>query len=206
VQRVENLDGDIIHTIEEPAVGIAELASMSATTLPGTVDFEWEVYFEHRVDRFVLERAESGGFVEAASKEGRGTSLRPASYYVEVGGLASGTHTFRLRTDYGDGRPSVYGDEIAVSVPALPPGIGFTIKPNPSAAATVTVTVDRPQTVAVTVYDVRGRMVEELFNGRVDPTERLTLEFVGRNTPAGIYFIRAEGLTFNLTRKLSLVR
>jgi hypothetical protein len=78
-------------------------------------------------------------------------------------------------------------------VPVLPgkPLIEWSLYPNPSAgASTVTLTLAAATTVEVTVYDVLGRKVASLSEGRLSAgMHRLSVDV--STLPAGLYLVRA---------------
>jgi hypothetical protein len=92
---------------------------------------------------------------------------------------------------------------------AAEPSASFTLAvfPNPSGARTVVeLTVPSTETVEVSVYDVLGRRVAEVFAGplRAGETRQFVLGAAG--LPGGSYVVRAQGETFEATRSVTLVR
>ncbi len=79
--------------------------------------------------------------------------------------------------------------------------------PNPFTSATsFTLTVDRPQSVRVEVFDVLGRRVALLHDGPVAATVPLRLTLEAASLPPGLYLYRATGETMQTTRRVSLAR
>jgi choice-of-anchor B domain-containing protein len=79
--------------------------------------------------------------------------------------------------------------------------------PNPTTSATqIDLVLDAAQQVEVVVYDVLGRRVADLFDGRLGAGEARTFSFDASALPAGLYFIRATGETFAETRQVSIAR
>ena len=80
--------------------------------------------------------------------------------------------------------------------------------PNPGRGATsLVVQVDRDGPVTLRLYDVRGRRVGSLAEGRVLTAGRLHLFAVaGAGLPAGVYLCRLEALGEEHVRKLTLLR
>ncbi|MCZ6766960.1 MAG: T9SS type A sorting domain-containing protein, partial [bacterium] len=79
--------------------------------------------------------------------------------------------------------------------------------PNPFRSQTIlTLAVERDQAARVEVYNIKGQLVVVLFEGtaRALAPELLLFDATGR--PAGIYFVRAQGETFSLSRKIVLVK
>ena len=93
----------------------------------------------------------------------------------------------------GEGRPS-------------PTGAGlFLIGENPtSTAARFAVRTQDAENVTVTAYNMLGQQVAVLYRGAVVGEQALGLS--AANLPAGSYFVRAVGESFNMTQQVSIVR
>lgn len=116
-------------------------------------------------------------------------------------------------------RPEFAERMLSSAVAVLPPGVGaaatdFALSqnaPNPFGTQTVIVFSAPSATDAhLTIYDVSGRLVTELLNGRVDPG-RHELRWGGRNTNGrpvapGVYFYRVEAGPFRDTRRMVRLR
>jgi hypothetical protein len=119
--------------------------------------------------------------------------------------LAYGRHWFRLRQVGADGtaRPS----RTVTAVVAPSEGLAVQAYPNPvTADARVTVSTGRPQDVTLTVYDLLGRRVARLYEGRVTPAEPVRRRLDGAALGSGAYFVRAQGGTGAATTRLTVVR
>jgi hypothetical protein len=57
----------------------------------------------------------------------------------------------------------------------------------------------------LSVFDVRGRLVAELFSGRVNAGEH-RFSWVADHRPSGLYFIRLETEAAVMNRKLLLIK
>ncbi|HYE95737.1 MAG TPA: T9SS type A sorting domain-containing protein [Rubricoccaceae bacterium] len=78
--------------------------------------------------------------------------------------------------------------------------------PNPFRdEARLTVRLDRPQTLAVEVFDLLGRRVERLHHGALAAGPH-TFAFRAAAHPAGMYVVRVAGETGQATQRLALVR
>jgi hypothetical protein len=106
------------------------------------------------------------------------------------------------------------GPEMAVGVGAGAVGPGRFISapvPNPSRAATrFSLELEAPTRVRVAVFDVAGRQVRLLAEGRFGPGRRDLLwdgtTDSGVVSPAGVYFVRAEGGGMSASRRLVRTR
>ena len=91
---------------------------------------------------------------------------------------------------------------------AVPEGHTMTAAyPNPLRdRAQFTLTVARPQHVAVAVYDVLGRRVARLHNGPLAPGHPHVFAFDAGALPAGLYLIRADGTSFSASQRMVVLR
>ncbi len=93
----------------------------------------------------------------------------------------------------------------------VPEVVSLATYPNPATgAATVVLTLPREAEVRLTVYDVLGRRVASLAEGRFEAgTHRV--RFGGRGLPSGLYLVRATfttkaGTTRTISRRLTRLR
>ena len=75
---------------------------------------------------------------------------------------------------------------------------------NPARTARLVVRAPSPETVTVTAHDMTGREVARLHSGLVVGERVVTLGAAG--LPAGVYFVRATGETFQHTQQVTIVR
>jgi hypothetical protein len=78
--------------------------------------------------------------------------------------------------------------------------------PNPFNSCTI-ITFKLPVAteVSLIVYDIRGRMVEKLYEG-YQSAGTFEATFDGKNLPSGVYFARLTARGFNKTQKLVLMK
>jgi hypothetical protein len=190
-----------------------ELADFRATGESETVTLTWQTLSETNNDRFEIERLEEGGGTEGTSAAwsvvgtvaGAGTTSEPQSYRFTDTELpyVADRLTYRLRQVDTDGAASLT-KEVTVhrnlrTVELLPPF------PNPvRQTAIVRYATPRPMEVSLRLYDVLGRVVRTLADGRSDgrvetPTDLSDLS-------SGVYFLRLEAGNTVMTRRLSIVR
>ncbi len=89
----------------------------------------------------------------------------------------------------------------------LPEGFSLGMNyPNPFNPVTV-IPFDTPgyNEVSIVVYDLQGRQVATLLQGRQLPGRHLT-EWNAKGFPSGVYFVRMEGTDFVQTRKVMLLK
>lgn len=137
---------------------------------------------------------------------GRGTTTEAQAYSYEVAGLTPGRYLFRLRQVDFDGA-FAYSPEVEVTVSV--PGDYFlgAAYPNPfNPQTTFEVAVAHGQAVTVAVYDLLGRRVTQLFDGRLEAGAAQRFTFEARDLPNGLYLIRVQGETFQAARTVTLVK
>jgi len=205
---------DLAVVTETPPVLPVELTSFTATLDGPAADpvvlLQWKTAAETNNAGFVVQHRTTGSDVprwtDAGFVDGVGTTDRPQTYTHRVFGLAPGRYAFRLRQVDLDGT-STFGPEVAVMVDAPAGATLSEVAPNPvRVAAEVTLTVSEAQRVRAEMYDVLGRRVGVLFEGRVPAhvPQRWTVD--GRQLASGVYFVRVEGETFRETRRLVRIR
>jgi hypothetical protein len=208
--------------VDEPIYqrnGIYTLRDVSVTAIPvelvrwgARVDgprvvLEWETASETANAGFqVLQRAADGaawrtlGFVE-----GHGTTQTPQRYRFTTEPLTPGEYAFRLRQVDIDGTATLTRTE-TVSVTSAAAWLSPP-QPHPvrtSSALTLHVTAAQP--VAVHLYDVLGRRVATLYQGRAAPGSPVTLPLSGAALSAGTYVVVANGASFRQTRRITVMR
>lgn len=96
----------------------------------------------------------------------------------------------------------------AVEEPELPTQLTLSAPyPNPFDEQTsITLSVDAPQQAEVLVYDMLGRQVAVLFEGRLVPDTPQVVSFDASTLPNGKYIIRATSETSALSRVVTLIR
>jgi hypothetical protein len=190
-----------------------EISSFSGQHVGESVRLEWSTISETNNDRFEIERLEEGGGTEGTSAAwsvvgtvaGAGTTSEPQSYRFTDTELpyVADRLTYRLRQVDTDGTASLT-KEVTVqrnlrTVELLSPF------PNPvRQTAIVRYATPRPMEVSLRLYDVLGRVVRTLADGRSDgrvetPTDLSDLS-------SGVYFLRLEAGNTVMTRRLSIVR
>ena len=79
--------------------------------------------------------------------------------------------------------------------------------PNPFNPQTqFTLTVTEEQHVRVEVYNLLGRRVKVLHDGRLAAEQTHTFTFEASNIPSGIYLIRVTGEQFSATQRVTLLK
>ncbi len=184
-----------------------ELAHFSVSTTDQSARLSWTTasetnnagfHVEHRAPG--VEQFESVGFVD-----GHGTTDAPRRYRFPAGPLDPGRHVFRLQQVDLDGS-STRSDTVAVQV-RLDGDARVTVAPHPiSDAATVTVQVPTGQQVEVALYDMLGRRIRTLYDGRLSGQQSHALPLRTEGLSSGSYLLRTEGKEFHTTQRVTVVR
>ena len=97
---------------------------------------------------------------------------------------------------------------VAVENEELPEGLRIGDPyPNPfSEQSQILLSVREEQTVAVELYDVLGRSMQTVFQGRLMPNRDHRIEISGHDLTPGVYFVRITGENFSTTWKVTRVR
>jgi hypothetical protein len=177
------------------------------------VDLTWQTasetnnagfYVEHR--RLAADGTAAAEWSDLGFVDGTGTTTEAQTYRFRATGLAPGRHAFRLRQIDFDGTSSL-SEEIETDLQLRGPYALSGAYPNPfTERSQLDVTVRETQRVTVTVYDVLGRRVATAYDGVVEASQPVTVEFSARGLSSGVYFYRVEGERFRATERMTLVR
>jgi hypothetical protein len=191
-----------------------ELTAFTATAEGADAILTWQTASETNNAGFAVEQRtvqtsrqdvstwKSLGFVEGA-----GTTAEPQDYRFRVRDAGYGEQAFRLRQIDTDGTESRSDVQTVRITPAE--AVAVSAYPNPfgnGQPARITVTPREAQQVTVDVFDMLGRRVARLHNGRLNAGEATTLTLSGAQHASGVYFVRVVGEQFQTTTRLTLVR
>jgi hypothetical protein len=182
-----------------------ELVSFTAEVRDGAVHLSWRTASELNNAGFEVERRSQGGSWNTLGfVRGAGTTTEGRSYsFVDT--RAAGTVQYRLKQVDFDGAFE-YSNVIEVNA-GLPKTFALEQNyPNPFNPTTV-ISYQLPvaSEVSLKVYDVLGREVMTLVNGRQDAgSYNLTLN--AANLSSGVYFYRLQAGNFVATKKMMLVK
>jgi hypothetical protein len=115
-----------------------------------------------------------------------------------TGASASGT-----RLDF-----AATSSKLEIRTPSFP---ALASRPNPFlGSAEISLRLDSAQTGSLRVYDARGRLVSRIFDGPLSVGTHSFgwngLDARGREVPSGVYFLRFDGGTKALSKKVVLLR
>jgi hypothetical protein len=201
LEGIESLSRWTLGSISSPLP--VELASFEAHKKgPGAV-LSWTTASETNNSGFVVQHAEGDApFEKAGWVDGAGTTTETQDYRFALEALAAGTHRFRLKQEDLDGTTSV---SETTTLTVQPSGaVAVQAAPNPVRhTSQIRVTTAESGPVTVALYDVLGRRVETLHQGRVaaEKAESFTVE--ASSLAAGMYFLRVKGESFTETKRIT---
>ena len=179
-----------------------ELTRFEAHVDGNTVGLTWTTATETNNAGFDVEvEGEVVTFVPGA-----GTTTQEQHYSYQATGLEPGRHRFRLRQVDFDGSVS-YSDVVEATV-EIPGGLFVSeVYPNPiEGQANVRIVPATSQALVIGLYDLLGRHVREVYQGRGEANVPITLKLDGRGLPSGTYFLRITSSTGRLhTQKIAVV-
>jgi hypothetical protein len=185
-----------------------ELAGFRAQRNGSTVRLTWETTSEQNNAGFDIQvqQPNAPGWTTLSFVEGAGTTTEPQSYRFETDELEYGTHKFRLRQVDQDGSASLSSvQEVDITLDRAFDLSG--VYPNPvQSSARIDLAVRDRQQVAVEIYDLLGRRVQNVFDNTLEANRTRTLQLSANSLSSGAYFLRITGETFTETRRITVVR
>ncbi|MCH8032275.1 MAG: T9SS type A sorting domain-containing protein [Bacteroidetes bacterium] len=183
-----------------------ELTSFTAVDNNGQVILNWATATELNNQMFEIERrTEEGQYVTIGYVDGHGTTTEPQEYSFIDNSSLTGTFFYRLKQiDFG-GRYE-YSDEIEVEVTgplAFELGQNYPNPFNPSTS--IKYSIPESGFVTLDVYNLLGEKVTSLVNG-VQEAGRYEINFDASNLASGIYVYSLRSGSFNLVKKMLLMK
>jgi len=141
---------------------------------------------------------------KVAFVEGAGTTTEAQQYKYRVSDLSAGTHRFQLRQVDLDGSTSL-SDPLTLQIGVRESSLQI-VGANPFRTSTqVQYSAKQSGSVQVALYDVMGRKVRTLVEGRSQETRR-TLTVDGSDLASGVYFLRLKTKRVTKTKRLTIAR
>ena len=196
------LDGDDLVNLP------VELLSFDARGTGGGLVVQWSTSSETNNAGFRLSLARGDGEFTDAGRfvPGAGVSSNGSAYRETLTGLEPGRYQLRLRQIDTDGTETVIATATArVQVQ----GAVFVrpMQPHPvTGTSTLQIAVDESQHVEVYLFDVLGRRVDQMHDGRVRGNTPLALHLDGSGLAAGTYLLRITGERFARTERVVVAR
>ncbi|HLP17786.1 MAG TPA: S8 family peptidase [Bacteroidota bacterium] len=209
---------DVNTAINDPALPV-ELASFTSHMQKGSVVLAWRTATETNNYGFEIERKRVFEYVPSSGSPeirpdawmkigflpGHGTSHSPNDYAFTDCFPGSGRTCYRLRQIDRDGRFE-YSRVLEITADALLPIADelWQNYPNPfNPSTTIRFSIAEDCLVRLTVFDVLGRQMAELVNGRLE-LGLYTTRWDAYSASSGVYFYRIEAGRFSAVRKLLL--
>jgi len=222
----------ITYTTDDASLPV-ELTNFSANARADRVELTWKTRSELENQGFVVERAESqdgpyvrlDDFKSDENLRGQGSSSAETDYrYVDTDVQPGTTYWYRLYdVDLNGARHLSASMDVQTPLSENVSGKSATVPdvfaltqnyPNPFNPTTrfqVDIpATDTPQNARVEVFDIRGRLVQTLYNGQLEPGSYV-MQWNGRTAsgvkaPSGVYIYRFISNDFQSTKRMVLLK
>ena len=199
-----------LYKLITPVVPV-ELISFNASIIDGYVSLAWVTATEVNNSGFSLERKfDSEEFSEIAFIEGYGTVTEQTNYNYLDKVLEPGSYSYRLKQIDFDGTFD-YSNTIEITV-GTP--VGFLVEqnfPNPfNPTTTIKFSLPMESKVKVSLYNLLGEQVMEIYNGRLSSGVK-EIKVNAGELSSGVYFYSVTansvgGVEFNDVKKMTLLK
>ena len=198
---VNGNDIEIITSVLLPV----ELLFFDATLDANTVLLNWQTASELNNEKFEVEQSRDGrDFQKIGEIEGKGTTLEQQDYSYEVKNPRNGISYYRLKQIDFDGQFE-YSKVISVNFKGENGDVGE-FYPNPSKSGLVNIyyTSQTDDEIAVSVFDVTGKLVVNQIQQVSNGDNNLSFDFSELNT--GTYIVKIGDERNPTHRKLIIER
>lgn len=195
-------------TCMTPANLPISMVSFDASIQEKQIQLSWVTISELQNYGFDVEHKEGNNpdtpFKVIGFVEGSGTTVEQKNYQFNTTGLLPGLHTFRLKQrDLGFGFS--YSPPIEIILPGQTPFAVTGLYPNPfTTQATFRMSVQKEQNVHISVFDLLGRKMADLYRDKMLENEIQSFTIDAGSLPSGVYLIRVAGESFGHTFKAVL--
>jgi len=185
-----------------------ELTNFRATNNDGKIILKWKTMAESNNYGFEIEKKcaelKSPNWQKIGFVKGNSTTNKETKYVFEYFEGECTNIKYRLKQIDFDGAFS-YSDEIILNN-VLPANFGIHNYPNPFNSSTIfSVELPRKTDFKLGIYDVRGRLMDSLFEGEKD-AGFYTFRWRPENFPTGIYLCRFQSASLSKLIKVIYVR
>jgi len=143
---------------------------------------------------------------QVAFIEGAGTTSEAQTYRFHTGPLEPGTHRFRLRQIDLDGSSSRTAPQVVKIGPNRALSLSL-VGPNPTGSTTqLRFSLKETGLATVSLFDVAGRRVSELYRQKLRPGTTETLNVSLHDAPSGAYFVRLSGPNGSRVQKVVVTK
>lgn len=184
-----------------------EIVTFTAQRSDQDAVLNWKTASETNNTGFAVQHAVgSRPFEQVGWVEGAGTTTEAQTYRFVIEDLSAGTHRFRLKQEDVDGSTSL-SKAVTLNVQPEGPIAVRNVAPNPvTGTSTLRFIARESGPVTVVLYDVLGREVKTLHQGRVSggQTQRVSLDASGLSS--GTYFLRLKGEGFTRSHRVTVAQ
>ncbi len=185
------------------------LQLFTATDRSAGIELAWEVRLVGESMVFTLERAEdmAGPWSPvAATIDTQG----PGARALDTDTVAGRTYHYRLSAPGNDGETLVLGYATGTRLGVAGLWLGAPA-PNPARDATsLSYRLPGPQSVRITVHDLRGRLVRTVVDGRAGEGDHVMqwdgCDMHGKQVPAGVYFVNLQSEAGSVSQRVVMAR
>jgi len=172
-----------------------------------SLNLTWETISEENNSGFEIQIADLGSAFDVSGwLDGNGTTLESNNYSYRIDDLLPGQYRVRLKQIDFDGT-SNFSEVLDVQVAIPNQYLLSDVYPNPfNPSAQVQFGVSESVDVILGVYDITGRLVQTLYDGRPEANSILQAKIDGSRLTSGIYLLRLSGPNFEATKRASLVK
>jgi hypothetical protein len=186
-----------------------EITYMGTAVQGNTVTVGWETGLDAGLKGFDLYRDDltdaSTGYVKINEELITGVS---PYYYVDTGAEYGGSYDYYVTAwDYKDNEQDLSGTAANATVPAFPKRYSLE-QPYPNPANSIvnfTFTTPRKDDLTITIYDIKGRIVNQLHDGPVGGGVH-TINADLSSLAMGVYVCEMKGSDFEEARKFVIAR
>jgi hypothetical protein len=170
------------------------------------VTLKWQTATEINTSHFVIEKQEGNTFKKVGEVEAAGNTIFARNYSFTLANQPYGQNTYRITSKDLNGASESFtpltvmielADRFALSE-AYPNPF------NPSTSFTIAVAMD--QQVKIQVYDLAGKLVQTLFEGKMAGQTSYLISFNASGLPSGKYIVQVAGEMFSSTKTLTLLK
>ena len=184
------------------------MVSFDAIIVDDAILIKWSTATEVNNYGFEVERRiDKGEFEKIGFVEGHGNSNSPKEYNFLDEGISYGSYAYRLKQIDNDGTFE-YSDIIEVDAGNIPDG--FVLEqnyPNPFNPSTVIkFALAESQQATLTVYDILGNEIAQLFNETAEAGKIYEIEFNASALSSGVYYYLLDTPQKSFARKMLLLR
>ncbi len=183
-----------------------ELTSFTASSKGKSVELTWQTASEQNNFGFNVEQSFNNEWRTIGFVEGSGTVNVPKQYSFTTAVPVSGSYFYRLKQIDRDGKFH-YSPTVEVQVNTIVNGFELAQNyPNPfNPSTTIAFSLAKEEFVTLKVYDVLGKEVETLVEGKQSAGTHFLL-FDASELSSGIYFYSIRGERFNSLKKMMFVK